>query len=116
MSPVRRSTAHRALGRAVRLARAQRGLSQEELGFCSSIHRNYVGSVERGELNPTYGVLLRLSRGLASPLSELIALAEEIECVEFGAERPGGHVRPWLARRASRRHDGGNRGGGTQPS
>jgi transcriptional regulator with XRE-family HTH domain len=82
----RKSPAHRALGRAVRMERARRGLSQEALGFDADIHRNYVGAVERGELNPTYGVLLRLARGLTMPLSEVIALAEEIEQeVAFGA-------------------------------
>jgi transcriptional regulator with XRE-family HTH domain len=71
-----RSSDHLALGRAVRELRARRGVSQEELGFRSTLHRNYVGAVERGELNPTYGVLLRLCGGLAVPLSELVALAE----------------------------------------
>ncbi|HKG01958.1 MAG TPA: helix-turn-helix transcriptional regulator [Conexibacter sp.] len=79
MSRVRRSIAHRALGRAVRVLRTTRGDSQEALGFGADIHRNYVGAIERGELNPTYTVLLRVARGLAMPLSEVIALAEEIE-------------------------------------
>jgi transcriptional regulator with XRE-family HTH domain len=95
MSAARRSVAHHALGRAVRVARAQRGLSQEALGFDADIHRNYIGSIERGELNPTYALLLRLARGLASPLSELVALAEEIERVEFGREGAEGHGRTW---------------------
>jgi transcriptional regulator with XRE-family HTH domain len=103
MSRVRRSTAHRALGRAVLVERAKRGLSQEALGFRADIHRNYVGAIERGELNPTYAVLLRLARGLASPLSELIAYAEKFESVEFGAERPEGRGHPWLARTTSLR-------------
>jgi transcriptional regulator with XRE-family HTH domain len=71
-----RSPEHRALGRAVRELRACRGLSQEELGYRSGLHRNYVGAIERGELNPTLGVLLRLAAGLGVVLSELIALAE----------------------------------------
>jgi len=95
MSAARRSVAHHALGRAVRVARTQRGLSQEGLGLDADIHRNYVGSIERGELNPTYALLLRLARGLTSPLSELIALAEEIERTEFGPERAEGHGRTW---------------------
>lgn len=79
----------------MRVERARRGLSQEGLGFDADIHRNYVGAIERGELNPTYGVLLRLARGLASPLSELVALAEEIERVGFVRERAEGHDGPW---------------------
>jgi DNA-binding XRE family transcriptional regulator len=66
----------RALGAAVRELRARRGLSQETLGFRAGIHRNYVGGIERGELNVTFRVLLKLSRGLAVPVSELIAMYE----------------------------------------
>jgi DNA-binding XRE family transcriptional regulator len=71
-----RTPQHRALGRAVRELRACHGVSQEELGFRSGLHRNYVGAIERGELNPTLGVLLRLAAGLGVPLSELIGLGE----------------------------------------
>ena len=63
-------------GRAVRELRACRELSQEELGFRAKLHRNYVGAIERGEINPTFRVLLKLERGLALPLSEIIQLWE----------------------------------------
>ena len=65
-----------ALGRAVRWRRALTGMSQEELGRCSALHRNYIGAVERGEINPTFRVLLKLERGLQLPLSEIIQLWE----------------------------------------
>jgi len=84
MSPRRRvegprrvqSRQHVVLGRAVRELRARRGLSQEALGFHARLHRNYVGAIERGEINPTFRVLLRVSTGLGFPLSELFALYE----------------------------------------
>jgi len=66
----------RALGRAVRELRARRGLSQEQLGFAAGLHRNYVGAIERGVLNPTFGTLLKLQRGLALPLSEVLEVYE----------------------------------------
>jgi transcriptional regulator with XRE-family HTH domain len=72
----KQSPAHVALGRAVRELRARRGLSQEELGFCSRLHRNYVGAIERGEINPTFRILISLSRGLSVPLSELLMVFE----------------------------------------
>jgi transcriptional regulator with XRE-family HTH domain len=72
------SADHTALGRAVRIMRATRGLSQEELGYRARLHRNYIGAIERGEINPTFRVLLKLERGLAMPLSELIAKYEEL--------------------------------------
>lgn len=68
------SPEHRALGRAVRELRARRGLSQEELGHRSSLHRNYVGAIERAEINPTFTTLPRLVRGLEVPLSVLVVL------------------------------------------
>lgn len=65
-----------ALGAAVRELRARRGWSQEFLGFRADLHRNYVGAIERGEMNVTFRVLLKLAHGLCVPPSELIAVYE----------------------------------------
>jgi transcriptional regulator with XRE-family HTH domain len=70
------SPEHRALGRAVRETRARRGLSQEALGDRAALHRNYIGAVERGEINPTFRTMLCLARGLALPLSGLLEVYE----------------------------------------
>jgi transcriptional regulator with XRE-family HTH domain len=64
------------LGRAIREMRARRALSQERLGRQSGLHRNYVGAIERGEINPTFRVMRKLSDGLDLPLSEIFALFE----------------------------------------
>jgi transcriptional regulator with XRE-family HTH domain len=45
----------------------------------AGMHRNYIGAIERGEINPTFSVLRRLARGLRMPLSQLIAEGEKIE-------------------------------------
>jgi transcriptional regulator with XRE-family HTH domain len=71
-----RPSPSRALGNAVRELRARRHISQEELGFRADLHRNYVGAIERGELNPTFRTLLRVSRGLDVSLLELVSLYE----------------------------------------
>jgi ribosome-binding protein aMBF1 (putative translation factor) len=73
-----KSEHHRALGRVIRYARARRELSQEELGQLALLHRNYVGAIERGEINPTFRVLLKVARGLDLPLSELIREQEQL--------------------------------------
>lgn len=64
------------LGRAVREIRARRALTQEALGRESALHRNYVGAIERGEINPTFRILRKLASGLDVQLSELLDLFE----------------------------------------
>ena len=65
-----------ALGGAVRELRARRRLSQEGLGRVAGTHRNYVGAIERGEINPTFRVLCKLAHGLRVPLTELVEVYE----------------------------------------
>jgi transcriptional regulator with XRE-family HTH domain len=77
MTPVRvRSVEHAVLGRSVRELRGRFHLSQERVGLGGGLHRNYDGAIERGEINPTFAVLLKLADGLTVPLSELFALYE----------------------------------------
>ena len=42
----------------IRLERVRRRVPQEELGMRAGLHRNHVGAIERGEINPTLRVLL----------------------------------------------------------
>jgi DNA-binding XRE family transcriptional regulator len=42
------------LGFAIRILRHRRAVSQEQLGFDCDLHRNYIGAIERGEINPTF--------------------------------------------------------------
>lgn len=74
----KRPPGHVAFGQAVRQLRQERGLSQEQLGYASGLHRNYVGGVERDELNPTLSSIEKLAAGLNVKPSELLALAEEL--------------------------------------
>jgi len=75
--PGPKSPAHAALGEALREFRTQRDISQEELGYQAGLHRNYVGACERGEINLSFAVLLRLSHALEIPLSELMRRYEQ---------------------------------------
>ena len=74
-----RSPAHLALGTAIRNLRSERGLSQEGLGLEAGMDRTYVGSIERGERNPSYTNLLKLAHTLGVRGSELLAAAEKEE-------------------------------------
>jgi transcriptional regulator with XRE-family HTH domain len=67
---------HYALGRTARELRGRRAISQEQLGKDAKLHRNYVGAIERGEINPTFKILLRLCGGLEVSIVELFALYE----------------------------------------
>lgn len=58
-------------GNRVRELRKQLGLSQEELGFKSNIHRTYIGAVERGEQNVSLDNIGRIAKHLKVSLSEL---------------------------------------------
>lgn len=53
----RRNASRRALGATLRSYREARGLSQEQLGFRADLHRNYIGSAERGERNIAFEAL-----------------------------------------------------------
>jgi len=73
------SVAHCSLGAAVRELRASHGLSQEAFGELSGLHRNYIGAIERGEVNPTFLTLLRITSSIEIRLSGLIVLYERHE-------------------------------------
>ncbi|MHB8390161.1 MAG: helix-turn-helix domain-containing protein [Acidobacteriaceae bacterium] len=56
------ATLTRALGRRVRVLRAERGWSQEVLAELAGLHRNYIGHVERGEIHISVVRLARIAR------------------------------------------------------
>lgn len=52
------------LGSVLRQLREELGISQEMLGMKASLHRTYIGSVERGERNPSFISLNRILSSL----------------------------------------------------
>jgi transcriptional regulator with XRE-family HTH domain len=60
-----------ALGEAIRLARKQRGVSQEKLALIAGVDRSYVGRIERGDNNVAILTLLKLAQALDISVSDL---------------------------------------------
>jgi transcriptional regulator with XRE-family HTH domain len=71
-----RSPHHAAFGWTIRQLRSQRQLSQEDFGFLVGLHRNQVGSLERGEQNVTIELVFRIGDALELPLGDLFATVD----------------------------------------
>ncbi len=54
-------------------------MSQEALADRAALHRTYVGGIERGERNVSFGNLLKLASALEVRPSELLAHAEGLD-------------------------------------
>jgi transcriptional regulator with XRE-family HTH domain len=58
-------------GNRVRELRLEKGYSQEKLAELASLHRNYIGMVERGERNMTLLNIKKIARALNIETKEL---------------------------------------------
>ena len=61
------------LGKRVQELRAALDRSQEEFAHVSGLHRTYIGQIERGEKNISFGNLSKVSSVLGVTLSELLS-------------------------------------------
>jgi transcriptional regulator with XRE-family HTH domain len=71
------ATLRERLGKAVRRLRTEAGYSQESFADACALHRTYIGSVERGEVNISLDNLELIARTLKVPLSRLLLEAEQ---------------------------------------
>lgn len=65
------------LGAAIRKLRGS--MTQEELGHRSGMSVPWISRIESGAVNPTWGNVRRIARGLDVPLARLADLAEHLE-------------------------------------
>ena len=59
------------LANRLRVARAERDLSQDELARAVGVSRNTIGSIETGRYSPSALLAFRLAAALEKPITEL---------------------------------------------
>jgi DNA-binding XRE family transcriptional regulator len=75
-------------GKRVQELRTAKKWSQEEFAHVSGLHRTYIGQIERGEKNISFGNLLKLAGVLGLTLSELFSDIENATPRKESASRP----------------------------
>ncbi len=66
-------------GAVVREQRLRLGISQEEFAAKAGIHRTYASSIERGTVQVSIAVAVRLAAALEIPMSRLWRLVEKMK-------------------------------------
>lgn len=84
-----RSREHAALGEAIKLLRLESGLKQEELADRADTDFNQIGNIERGQGNPNFRTLMRLTAALGTSFSRIAELTDRFLEEEDPAESPG---------------------------
>ena len=69
--------AARAFGETIRAIREQQALAQDQFALLAAVDRSYYGKLERGERQPTLGLLLRIATALGVPGAELVEKTEK---------------------------------------
>jgi transcriptional regulator with XRE-family HTH domain len=77
----RNQALQKSFGKRVRYLRLKSGLSQEKLAFKCEIHRNYLGSVERGERNIALRNIYAIACALGVTLPELLDFEIDVPTV-----------------------------------
>lgn len=65
-----------AFGLAVRTARLEHGIAQEELASLAEVERSHMGKIERGEHMPTLALILKIAVALNISAGDLMAATE----------------------------------------
>ncbi|MGG0796562.1 XRE family transcriptional regulator [Brevibacillus laterosporus] len=72
------------VGTTLRELRKEQNLSLEELAAKTGVSKLTLGNIERGETNPTLGMLWKISNGLTVPLMTLLKPENEITILRAG--------------------------------
>ena len=66
------------LGRRIRSLRTAKGLTQQELGHQADVDYKFIGEIERGNMNPSFKVLVKIAIALDMDLPEILRFEQEI--------------------------------------
>ena len=66
------------LGNRLKVARAEKSLSQEQLGLLAGVTRQTISSIETGQYNPSALLALILARRLDKQVEELFFLEDKL--------------------------------------
>jgi putative transcriptional regulator len=66
------------LANRLKVARAEKDLSQEQLAVAGGVTRQTISSIEKGQYNPSTLLSLRLARILEKRVEDLFSLEEQI--------------------------------------
>ncbi len=64
-------------GKVVRKRRREMGLSQEDLGYLSGLHRTYISEIERGLKSSSLRAVVSIAAALEVPVSTLMRETEK---------------------------------------
>jgi len=67
---------YQALGRAIRVARTERGLERKDLAEAAGVSYPYLSDIESGRGRPSSRALLTIAKALGMPLHDLLRKAE----------------------------------------
>ncbi len=66
------------LGRRIRTLRTTKGLTQQKLGHQADVDYKFISEIERGNMNPSFKVLIKIARALDVELPEILRFEQEI--------------------------------------
>jgi transcriptional regulator with XRE-family HTH domain len=69
----------RALGKAIRQLREERGMTQEALAQEAGVTVGHMSMIERGHSNPTWGTVKGIAKALGIRMGELARMADSLD-------------------------------------
>jgi transcriptional regulator with XRE-family HTH domain len=66
----------KAFGKVIRAEREKQAIAQDAFALLANVDRSYFGKLERGERQPSLGLLLRIAGGLECSGADLVARVE----------------------------------------